>query len=66
MEAMEPFAILGISLNFASDQSEGKAKSTFRPKKHERLVALNEGVRPEKGYDPSKLFRLKHNIDPSQ
>ncbi len=25
MEAMEPFAILGVSLNFASDQSEGKA-----------------------------------------
>jgi hypothetical protein len=60
MEAMEPFAILGISLNFASDQSEGKAKSTFRPKRHERLVALM------KGYDPSKLFRLKHNINLSQ
>jgi hypothetical protein len=34
MEAMEPSAILGISLNFASDQSEGKAKSSFGPKKH--------------------------------
>jgi hypothetical protein len=34
MEAMEPSAILGISLTFASDQSEGKAKSSFGPKKH--------------------------------
>jgi hypothetical protein len=52
MEAMEPFVILRISLNFASDQSEGKAKSTFRPKKHERLVALNEWVRPEQTVPP--------------
>jgi hypothetical protein len=54
---MEPFTILGISLNFASDQSEGKAKSTFRPKKHERLVALNEGVRPEQTVPPQAQHR---------
>ena len=54
---MEPFAILGISLNFVSDYSEGKAKSTFRAKKHERLVALNEGVRPEQTVPPQAQHR---------
>jgi len=52
MEAMESLVILGISLNFASDLSEGKAKSPFGPKKHERLVALNEWVRPEQTVPP--------------
>ncbi len=38
MEAMEPFAIQGISLNFTSDQSEGKVKASFGLEKYERLV----------------------------
>ncbi len=60
MEAMELFAIPGISLNFTSDQSEGKVKASFGPEKHERLVALKDK------YDPTNLFRLNQNIKPSR
>jgi hypothetical protein len=60
MEAMEPFAVPGISLNFTSDQSEGKLKASFGPEKHERLVALKDK------YDSTNLFRMNQNIKPSQ
>jgi len=71
-EAMEPFAILGISHNCASGLSEGKAKSPFGPKKHERLVALNESVRPEQSVPPQAQYRLQsgasstHLLNPSE
>ena len=58
MEAMEPFTIPGISLNFTSDQSEEKLKASFGFEKHERLVALKEK------YDPMNLFRLNQNVKP--
>src|SRR5919199_991309 len=58
MEAMEPFTIPGISLNFTSDQSEEKLKASFGFEKHERLVGLKEK------YDPMNLFRLNQNVKP--
>jgi FAD/FMN-containing dehydrogenase len=58
MEAIEPFTIPGISLNFTSDQSEEKLKASFGFEKHERLVALKEK------YDPMNLFRLNQNVKP--
>ena len=60
MQAMEPFTIPGVSLNFTSDQTEDKVKASFGPEKYERLVALKDK------YDPTNLFRLNQNIKPSQ
>jgi FAD/FMN-containing dehydrogenase len=59
MQAMEPFAIPGISLNFTSDQTEDKVKASFGSEKYERLVALKNK------YDPTNLFRLNQNIKPT-
>ena len=60
MEAMEPFTIPGVSLNFSADQSENKVKAFFGPEKYARLVTLKDK------YDPMNLFRLNQNIKPSQ
>jgi hypothetical protein len=60
MQAMEPFTIPGISLNFTSDQTEDKVKASFGSEnKYERLVALKNK------YDPTNLFRLNQNIKPT-
>jgi FAD/FMN-containing dehydrogenase len=60
MQAMEPFTIPGISLNFTSDQTEDKVKASFgSEKKYERLIALKNK------YDPTNLFRLNQNIKPT-
>ena len=58
IEAMGPYTIPGISLNFTMDQDESKVRSFFRGGKYERLVAL------KKKYDPDNLFRLNQNIKP--
>jgi len=36
MQAMKPFTIPGVSLNFNSDQTEEKIKASFGSEKHER------------------------------
>lgn len=59
MEAMGPYTIPGISLNFSADQSEARVKAFFSGK-YERLGALKDK------YDPTNLFRLNQNIEPSQ
>ena len=58
MQAMEPFTIPGISLNFTSDQTEDKVKASFGSGKYERLAALKDK------YDSTNLFRLNQNIKP--
>ncbi len=60
LEAMEPFATPGISLNFTSDQSREKVEASFGSERYERLVALKNE------YDPTNLFRLNQNIQPAQ
>jgi hypothetical protein len=35
MEAMEPFAIAGISLNFSAEQGEGRVRALFGAEKQE-------------------------------
>jgi len=60
MQAMEPFTLPGISLNFTSDQTEEKVKASFgSERKYDRLVALKYK------YDPTNMFRLNQNIKPT-
>jgi len=60
MDAMAPFTIPGVSLNFTSDQQEAKAKESFgSADKNRRLTALKDH------YDPTNFFRLNQNIRPS-
>jgi FAD/FMN-containing dehydrogenase len=60
MEAMGPYIVPGVSLNFTSDQGQDKVKDFFaRDGKYERLVSLKNK------YDPNNLFRLNQNIRPS-
>jgi FAD/FMN-containing dehydrogenase len=59
MQAMEPFTVPGVSLNYTSDQTEDRVKASFGSEKYERLVALKDK------YDPMNLFRLNQNIKPT-
>lgn len=59
IEAMGPYTIPGVSLNFTMDQDESRVRSFFRGEKYGRLVALKEK------YDPRNLFSLNQNISPS-
>jgi hypothetical protein len=60
IEAMGPYTIPGVSLNFTMDQDENRVRSFFRGGKYERLATLKER------YDPANLFRLNQNIKPGQ
>jgi FAD/FMN-containing dehydrogenase len=60
MDAMAPFTMPGVSLNFTSEQTESKAKESFgSAEKLRRLTALKDQ------YDPTNFFRLNQNIRPS-
>ena len=58
-EDVAPHVTDGVYLNYTSDQGEDRVRSTYGPKKYERLVALKDK------YDPTNLFRLNQNIRPS-
>ena len=58
-QAMEPYAVSGLPLNFTVDQGEARIRSTFGEEKYSRLVALKDH------YDPDNVFSLNANIRPS-
>jgi FAD/FMN-containing dehydrogenase len=57
-EAMTPHITAGVALNFNPDEGEDRVRSTFGPKKYERLVAL------KREWDPENVFRINQNIKP--
>jgi FAD/FMN-containing dehydrogenase len=58
-EAMKPFAAGGFYVNYETDAEPDKVKAAYGAKKYERLVAI------KKKYDPTNLFRLNQNIEPT-
>jgi FAD/FMN-containing dehydrogenase len=56
-DAMRPFTTGAAYLNFSA---EDRVREAFGADKYARLVALKDR------YDPDNLFRLNHNIVPSQ
>lgn len=58
-DAMRPFAVAGIQLNFVSEQDESRVRSTYGPEKYARLVGLKNT------YDPTNLFSLNQAITPT-
>ncbi|WP_311217097.1 BBE domain-containing protein [Arthrobacter sp. AB6] len=61
---MQPFAEHGEYVNFLGAEIGLKepdaARAAYGPEKFQRLVALKDR------YDPHNIFRLNHNIPPTQ
>ena len=56
--AMRPFGAGASYLNFTHEA--GRVRDAYGDAKYARLVALKDAC------DPANLFRLNHNIQPSQ
>ncbi len=57
--ALEPHARPEVNVNFLDEDDEGQVRAAYGPETYQRLVALKDR------YDPTNLFRLNHNIRPS-
>jgi len=61
-DAMAPYSSGGVYVNYLgqeADEGAERVKSAYGPEKYARLVALKQK------YDPTNLFRLNQNINPS-
>jgi FAD/FMN-containing dehydrogenase len=58
-EAMRPFLVEGSYSNYVSDEGDAFARAAYGPN-YDRLVDLKNK------YDPTNLFRMNHNIKPSE
>jgi hypothetical protein len=60
-EAMQPFTRDAVYVNYMDmrDEEADRIKAAYGAEKYERLVAL------KKKYDPTNLFRLNKNIQPT-
>src|SRR5262245_13355861 len=61
-DAMKPYSSGGVYVNYLgheADEGAERVKSAYGPEKYARLVALKQK------YDPTNLFRLNQNIEPS-
>jgi FAD/FMN-containing dehydrogenase len=59
-EAMKPFAMGGVPLNFVMDEGQERVQTTYGPEKYKRLVAIKDK------YDPDNVFCFNQNIRPSE
>jgi len=57
-EAMRPFLVSGSYVNYVSDEGDAFAQAAYGPN-YDRLVTLKDK------YDPTNLFRMNHNIQPT-
>ena len=58
-DAMQPSLHAGIYVNAVGADAAQAIRAAYRPETYERLVAL------KRKYDPTNLFRLNPNIDPT-
>ncbi len=57
-EALRPWTMPGIALNFVSDIDASRVRATFGAEKYERLVSL------KRRWDPDNVFAMNQNIAP--
>ena len=57
-EALQPWTMAGIALNFVSDIDETQVRSSFGADKYDRLVEL------KRRWDPENVFSMNQNIPP--
>jgi hypothetical protein len=57
-EALRPWAMTGMALNFMSDIDDARVRTTFGPSKYQRLVEL------KRRWDPDNVFAMNQNISP--
>jgi hypothetical protein len=57
-DAMRPFMIEGVYVNYLEDEGDPHAREAYGPN-YDRLVALKNK------YDPTNFFRMNHNIKPA-
>jgi hypothetical protein len=58
-EAMQPFSTGHIYVNYESDVGADRVQAAYGAAKYARLVALKNT------YDPTNMFRLNANIEPT-
>jgi hypothetical protein len=56
---MQPFTKERVYVNYMDSGEEERIRAAYGAETYERLVALKNK------YDPTNLFRLNHNIRPS-
>ena len=57
-EALRPWTMPGMALNFMSDIDDARVRSTFGSQKYQRLVDL------KRRWDPTNVFAINQNIRP--
>ena len=57
-EALHPYSAGGAYVNFMMDEGQERIRATYRHN-YDRLVAVKNG------YDPTNLFRVNQNIEPT-
>jgi FAD/FMN-containing dehydrogenase len=59
-EALRPWTMSGMPLNFMNDIDDARVRATFGPGKYQRLVDL------KRRWDPDNLFAMNQNIPPDK
>lgn len=57
-EALRPWTMAGMALNFMNDIDDSRMRTTFGPAKYRRLVHL------KRRWDPDNIFAMNQNIRP--
>jgi FAD/FMN-containing dehydrogenase len=58
-QAMQPWGTGGAYVNFTSEPGEDRVRASYPPETYARLVTVKDR------YDPTNLFRLNQNVQPS-